>query len=154
MVQANLKIINELKIFLDDISKDESLRELIASSKQDFSRNRKLPLERVASLIINLPKRSLSIEIQEFFETLSLGVKGCTKGAFSLQRGKLSPLFFKVWNQWLVDNFYQYYGDKVKRWGGFIVQAVDGSTSYLLNKPDVKAYFGTQDNQHRAQVKF
>jgi hypothetical protein len=118
MVQANLKIINELKIFLYDICKDESFRELVASKKQGFSRNRKLSLERVASLIINLPKRSLSIEIQEFFETLSLGLKGCTKGVFSLRRGKLSPLFFKVWNQWLVDNFYQYYGDNVKRWRG------------------------------------
>jgi hypothetical protein len=96
MVNANLKIINELKMFLDDISKDESLRRLVSSSEQDFSRNRKLPLERLAGLIINLPKRSLSIEIREFFDAFSKGLEGCTKGAFSLQRNKLSPLFFKA----------------------------------------------------------
>jgi hypothetical protein len=65
-----------------------------------------------------------------------------------LQRSKLNPLFFKVWNQWLADNFYHYYGDKVKRWRGFIIQAVDGSTAYLLNKMEVKKYFRAQDNQH------
>jgi hypothetical protein len=148
VVKANLNIINELNLFLDEISKDEHLRELVVSSKQDFSRKRKLSMERVVGLIVNLPKRSLSIEIQEFFETLSMGSKGCTKGAFSLQRGKLNPLFFKVWNQCLVNNFYHYYGKKAKRWRGVIVQAVDCSTSYLLNKEEVKQYFGTQDNQH------
>ncbi len=148
MVKANLKIINELKMFLDDISKDEGLRKLITNGEHDFSRNRKLPLDRVAGIIINMPKRSLSIEIREFFDNLSKGAEGCTKGAFSLQRTKLNPLFFKVWNQWLVDNFYHYYGNKVKRWRGFILQAVDGSTAYLLNKMEVKKYFGTQDNQH------
>jgi hypothetical protein len=148
MVNANLKIINELKIFLDDISKDESLRRLVSSSEQDFSRNRKLPLERLAGLIINLPKRSLSIEIREFFNAFSKGLEGCTKGAFSLQRSKLSPLFFKAWCKCLVDNFYHHYGDKAKRWRGFILQAVDGSTAYLLNKMEVKKYFGAQANQH------
>jgi hypothetical protein len=148
MVKANLKIISELKMFLDDISKDESLRKLITNGEHDFSRNRKLPIDRVAGIIINMPKRSLSIEIQEFFDNLSKGAGCCTKGAFSLQRGKLDPLFFKVWNQWLVDNFYHYYGPKVKRWRGFIVQAVDGSTAYLLNKMEVREYFGAQENQH------
>jgi hypothetical protein len=95
-----------------------------------------------------MPKRSLSIDIQEFFDTLSKGPECCTKGAFSLQRTKLNPIFFKAWCKCLVDNFYHHYGDKVKRWRGFIVQAVDGSTAYLLNKMEVKEHFGTQDNKH------
>ena len=48
----------------------------------------------------------------------------------------------------MVSNFYHYYGDKVKRWRNFRVQAVDGSTAYLINKKEVVDYFGTQDNQH------
>lgn len=43
---------------------------------------------------------------------------------------------------------YKYYGIKVKRWRGFRLQAVDGSTAYLLNKKEVIDHFGTQDNQH------
>ena len=148
MVEANVRIIEELKYFLESVSKDPSLRMLVTETEKDFTRERKLPMERIVGLIINMPKRSLSIEIQEFFESLGKGLVHCTKGAFCSQRSKLKALFFEAWNQWLVSNFYHYYGDQVKRWRNFRVQAVDGSTAYLLNKKDVADYFGTQDNEH------
>ena len=148
MVEANVKIIEELKYFLDTVSTDPELRKLVTQSQKDFSRDRKLSLDRVAGIIINLPKRSLSIEIQEFFDSLGKGLASATKGAFSLQRTKLQALFFQVWNRWLVKCFYQYYGVKAKRWRGFRLLAADGSTAYLLNKKEVIGHFGTQDNQH------
>jgi len=148
MVEANVRIIEELKYFLEVVSKDPSLRELVTETEKDFTRDRKLPMERIVGLIINMPKRSLSIEIQEFFESLEKDLVHCTKGAFCSQRSKLKALFFEAWNQWLVSNFYHYYGDNVKRWRNFRVQAVDGSTAYLINKKEVADYFGTQDNQH------
>jgi hypothetical protein len=148
MVEANLKIIGELKYFLDTVSDNADVRNLITQSETDFSRDRKLPLNRLVGIIINLPKRSLSIEIQEFFDSLEKGLEASTKGAFSLQRTKLLALFFEVWNQWLVGSFYYYYGQKVQRWRGFRIQAVDGSTAYLMNKKEVIEHFGTQDNQH------
>ena len=148
MVEANLKIIGELKYFLDTVSDNADVRKLITQSETHFSRDRKLPLNRLVGIIINLPKRSLSIEIQEFFDSLEKGLESSTKGAFSLQRTKLHALFFEVWNQWLVGSFYYYYGEKVQRWRGFRVQAVDGSTAYLINKKEVIEHFGTQDNQH------
>lgn len=151
MVEANVKIIEELKCFLQTVSSDPDIRKLVTREKKDFSRERKLPLDRIAGILINLPKRSLSIEIQEFFDSLGKGLESSTKGAFSLQRTKLQALFFQVWNQWLVDCFYHYYADKVKRWRGFRVQAVDGSTAYLLNKKEVIEHFGTQDN-HRVSI--
>lgn len=147
MVEANVRIIEELKCFLEIVSKDESIRKLVTQSENDFTRDRKLTFERIVGLIINMPKRSLSIEIQEFFDSLDKGLETSTKGAFSLQRSKLNALFFEAWNNWLVESFYDYYGDKVKRWRGFRLQAVDGSTAYLLNRKDVVEYFGTQDNQ-------
>jgi hypothetical protein len=148
MVEANVKIIEELKSFLTMVSSDSEIRRLVTNGENDFSRQRKLTFERVVGIIINMPKRSLSIEIQEFFDSLGNGLEGCTKGAFSLQRVKLNPLFFKVWNKWLVDAFYHYYGDQVRRWRGFRVQAVDGCSVYLLNKEEIIDHFGTQDNQH------
>jgi hypothetical protein len=148
MVEANLKIIEELKFFLEAASNDANIRKLITQSETDFTRDRKLTMQRITSLIINMPKRSLSIEIQEFFDSLEKDLESCTKGAFSLQRTKLKPLFFQVWNHWLVEKFYHYYGTKVKRWRGFLLQAVDGSTAYLMNIKEVIEHFGTQDNQH------
>jgi len=148
MVEANLKIIEELKYFLETVSQDSSLRKLVTATEKDFTRERKLTMGRLVGLIINMPKRSLSIEIQEFFESLGKDLEHCTKGAFCSQRSKLKALFFEAWNQWLVSSFYHYYGDQVKRWRNFRILAVDGSTAYLINKKEVVDYFGTQDNQH------
>lgn len=69
----------------------------------------------------------------------------------SLQRSKLKPLFFKVWNEWLVNAFYRFYDDRAKRWKGFRLQAVDGSTAYLIDNEEVKEHFGTLGN-HRVKV--
>jgi hypothetical protein len=100
---------------------------LFTTSPSDFSRNRKLPLTKIIGMLINLPKRSLNIELQSFFESLEQPGFCCTKGAFSLQRPKLKPIFFKVWNDFLVLEFYNFYGNDVKRWEGFRLLAVDGS---------------------------
>ncbi len=148
MVSANVKIIEELKCFLEIVSHDPCIRKLVTVKESDFSRQRKLTLERIVGIIINMPKRSLSIEIQEFFDSLEKDLGSAAKGAFSLQRGKLKPLFFEIWNKWLVDSFYHYYGDSVKRWRGYRLQAVDGSTAYLLNRADLIKHFGTHNNQH------
>lgn len=152
MVAANLKIIEELKFFLEIVSNDVSFRKLVTNGKDAFSRNRKLPFERVVGIILNMPKRSLSAEIHDFFECLGSTYQACTKGAFSLQRGKLNPLFFDVWNKWLVANFYYYYANDVCRWKGFLLQAVDGSTAYLFDKGDIKKHFGCHANQHGGGV--
>lgn len=146
MVEANVRIIEELKYFLEIVSNEAELRKAVTFSEKDFTRNRKLNLKRVVSLILNMPKRSLSIEVKEFFDSLEKGLEPSTKGAFSLQRGKLRALFFQAWNRCLVGSFYHHYGNNVKRWRGFRIQAVDGSTAYLLNKKEVVEYFGTQDN--------
>ena len=147
MVSANIKIIEDLKYFLHSVSADAAIRKLVIQADGDLSRNRKLPLSKLVGLIINMPKRSLSIEIQDFFECLEQETS-VTKGAFSLQRTKLKASFFEVWNKWLVESFYHHYGEKVKRWRNFRVQAVDGSTAYLMNRKEVIEHFGTQDNQY------
>jgi hypothetical protein len=146
MVETNVRIIEELKYFLEIVSNDSTLKKFVTQSGKDFTRDRKLTFERIVGLIINMPKRSLSIEVQEFFDSLGKGLESSTKGAFSLQRTKLRAMFFQVWNKCLVSSFYYNYGDNVKRWRQFRLQAVDGSTAYLMNKKDVVEYFGTQDN--------
>jgi hypothetical protein len=148
MVEANIKIIEELKYFLKLVSTDAEFRELVTNGKHHFTRNRKLPLERVVGIVLNMPKRSLSAEIHDFFECLEACGDKCTKGAFSLQRGKLNPLFFEAWNKWLVNNFYHYYGDNIKRWKGFLLQAADSSAAYLFNTKEVIGHFGCHTNQH------
>lgn len=147
MVNTNVKIIEELKLFLDIVIEDPDLRKLFTTNPTDFTRDRKLPLRKIVGILINLPKRSLSIELQSIFESLEQQGFCCTKGAFSLQRSKLKPIFFKVWNDFLVKSFYNFYGNDVKRWEGFRLLAVDGSNISMMNVPEVLNYFGSADNQ-------
>ena len=102
MVNANIAIINELKSFLEEISMESSKRQEYTFKGSDFSRQRVLTFERIVGLLINMPKRSLSIEIREFLKSISVE-DNISKSAFSQQRSKLKPLFFQVWNQLLVD---------------------------------------------------
>lgn len=146
MVAANIKIFDELKFFLNTVATDAELRRMVCMDNQAFTRNRKLPFQQLVGLLINQPKRSLSVEIREFLEILKGPFSSCTKGAFSLQRTKLSPVFFHAWNKRLTDQFYDQYGKGVKRWRSFILQAVDGSAVYLIKQPKVAEYYGCQRN--------
>lgn len=147
MVETNIKIIGELKEFLNIINSDPEIRELFTEKSSDFSRNRKLTINRTLLLILNMLKRSLAIEVREFFELIENGNITCTKSAFTIQRMKLKSSLFEVWNKLFVDCFYHYYGEKVKKWNDFLLIGVDGSTAYLFNKQEVKNYFGVQENQ-------
>ena len=147
MVESNLKIITELKSVITTIVNNDELKSLFVTNHNDFSRDRKLTIEKLIGIIINMPKRSLSIELNDFFNILKDN-KPATKSAFSLQRIKLLPVFFQVWNYFLVDCFYKYNANNILRWKGFRLLAVDGSTANLVNKEDVINYFGTQNNQY------
>lgn len=147
MIEANIKIIGELKEFLNVISSKPELKELFTGKPSDFSRNRKLTFDRTIFLILNMLKRSLAIEVREFFELIGNENISCSKAAFTIQRKKLKSSFFELWNKLLVDCFYNYYEENVKKWNNFLLIGVDGSTAYLFNKQEVKNYFGVQENQ-------
>ena len=146
MREANLEIIKSLKAFLVQVKEDPSLRNHFAS-QEAFTKNRKLPLERMVYLIISLLKRSLSVELEDFFQSHYPEQSCASKAALSKQRQKLDYSFFTLWNSVLVKSFYEYYQNEVKRWKGFRLMAIDGSTAYLINKPELMAHFGVQFNQ-------
>lgn len=146
MREANLEIIKRLKEFLLQVKEDPSLRHHF-TSVEAFTKNRKLPLERMVYLIISLLKRSLSVELEDFFQSYYPAHSCASKAALSKQRQKLDYSFFTLWNSVLVKSFYEYYQHDVKRWKGFRLMAIDGSTAYLINKPDLITHFGVQSNQ-------
>lgn len=150
MVSANVKILEDLRQFLTLCSQQAELRSLYSVGEKDFSRRRKLPFEQLVALIVNCLKRSLQVELREFFQMQ--GQLPCTKAAFCEQRRKLQPHFFYHWNQLLVHSFYQHYGPSVQLFQGLKVLACDGSTLYLPNHQALKESFGTQTNQYGAQV--
>lgn len=152
MVAANVKIIEDLQAFLSLVQQEADVRHHFTSSPQDFTRKRQLPLERVVQLIVSLLKRSLSVEIREFFARVVHPSASCTKGAFSQQRQKLKASFFFFLNHLLVSSFYEHYSSVEGRWRGFRLLATDGSTAYLPSKPALRAHFGVQVNQYSEAV--
>lgn len=148
MFDVNVKLINELKAFVSTISSDSELLEHFRVCPKDFIRTRKLPFDRLVFLITKLCKKTLSVEIENFFE--DCGYNGtCSVSAFVQQRLKLKPFFFSLWNNFLNSIWYDYNKDAVKKWHGYRIVAADGSNVTLVNTPALSSYFGGQSNQQR-----
>lgn len=145
MTDTNLGIIHALRDFIDDIHG----RKLFLENENHFTVNdSKLNFHRLISLILNLPKKSISLEIEEFFQVIGKPELTCTKSAFTQQRSKLSYQFFRALNEKLLCTYHLLRGKSLQRWKGFILCGVDGSTINLINKPQVSEFFGTQSNLH------
>ena len=70
ILKANLKIISELKLFISLISSNPSLLRQFSFSDKSFTRNRKLPFDKLVLLITKLCKKTLSVELDDFFTLL------------------------------------------------------------------------------------
>jgi hypothetical protein len=146
MFATNLKIIEELKQFISLVNEQSEVLKQFTNCATDFSRERKLTFPRLVLLIGKLCKKTLSVELDKFFEELETKIT-CTVSAFTQQRKKLQPLFYKSWNEVLLLSFYYHYEKNVKRWKGYRLIASDGSTVSLVNTPVLQKYFGGQSNQ-------
>lgn len=71
-------------------------REVYCSKSSDFSRATVLTFPRVALALTNMMKRSLAVELADFFGTLGADDQLFTKSAFSQARQKLKPVFLKI----------------------------------------------------------
>jgi hypothetical protein len=118
-------------------------RERHRRSEKDFSRQRCLPFDTVVLFLLNLVKRSLQDELDEFFN-LSRGeavaTPVVTKSAFSQARQKLKAEAFIELNQVQVDYFYAHF--PYQTWHGFRLLAVDGSTVQLPTSAEIINHFG------------
>lgn len=146
MFDVNVKIIADLKNFITIVAANREILSKFCVSDRDFIRTRKLPFDKLVLLIAKLCKKTLSIEMEKFFEEVESPIN-CSVSAFTQQRTKLEPVFFHFWNLVLQRSYYFHYGDAVKRWKGYRIIAADGSSISLVNTPSLKQYFGGQSNQ-------
>lgn len=140
MAASNIRIITELKHFLEETSQNQEKKRAYSSSPNDFTRNRKLDFKTLSLLLLHSLKRSLSVELQDFFG--HIGKDSCTKQAFSEQRGKLKPSFLEDWNQLLIKAFNDEYTNSAKRWKGMHLYSIDGSSIPLPNSKELKEKYG------------
>jgi hypothetical protein len=146
MFDVNVKIISELKNFITIIAGKKEILDKFRVSDSDFTRKRKLPFDSLILLITKLCKKTLSIELEKFFEEMGCSMS-CSVSAFTQQRIKLEPIFFYYWNIVLWGSYYLYSENEVRRWKGYRVIAADGSSVSLINNKALSKYFGGQSNQ-------
>lgn len=146
MKDSNIRIIEHLKTFLENARKS---KEKYCVNEKSFVRVRLLSFSVVVYMIINLTKKSLSVELDHFFDFLSEG-KVAGKSSFSKARYRLKHQFFMDWNKELVNIYYQEKEDDLKVWEGFKIYGIDGSTMYLLDSKDISEEFGVQKSDGRS----
>jgi hypothetical protein len=112
-------------------------------SPKDFTRTRCLPFVIVILFLLNMVKRAVQDELDEFFKLRNgedVAVREVTKSAFTQARKKLKHEAFIELNELQVDYFYQHYG--YKSWYGLRLLAVDGSSNQLPNSAEIVEHFG------------
>lgn len=112
-------------------------------SSKDFTRHRCLPFVVVVMFLLNLIKRSLQDELDEFFNLeggQEVAPRTVTKSAFSQARKKLKAEAFIELNTVQVEYFYAHFS--YQRWHGYRLLAVDGSTNQLPRTTEIVGHFG------------
>jgi hypothetical protein len=94
------------------------------------------------TLIINLTRKSLQIELYNFADFLE--VPSCTKQAFSKARKKLSAMVFHLLNAKFLEEFYS--NNIIKTINGLRVIAIDGSTIKLPVSKELYEQYGSATN--------
>jgi len=131
--------INHLKTVL----RSERFTERHRRCEKDFTRERCLSFTIIILFILNMIKRALQDELDEFFKALQqdkLADRVVTKSAFSQARKKLKHTAFIELNQEQLSYFYQHF--EPVRWRGLRLLAIDGSMSELPNTEAVSEHFG------------
>ena len=123
-----------------------SHREKYLARPADFTRNRKLTFERLCLFLLSNSKRSLGIELDEFY--LAQGEWSCTKSAFSQARYRIKHDFFRTWNKHLIDLVYSKTSTRLCKWKDYYLKGVDGTTLYLFDDTAIAAEFGGSRNQY------
>lgn len=120
----------------------------------DFTRQRQLPLPRVAVLILRGHKVSQQNALNKVFTELDSASSVPTGSAYCQARQKLRPELFAQLNQQTVTDFYTLSSDdaSLSRWHGHRLLGADGTTLNLPDTPETRHTFSVVANQHTDYV--
>lgn len=120
----------------------------------DFTRQRQLPLPRVALLILRGHKVSQQNALNKVFQELDDVARVPTASAYCQARQKLRPELFAQLNQQTVTDFYARSTDdqSLERWHGHRLLGADGTTLNLPDTPQLRQTFSVVANQHTEYV--
>lgn len=128
--------------------------DLYKVSESDFTRQRKQSFPETVLFLVNLSRKSLSLEIENFVKLFKtpLNIKLFSKSAFVQYRKKIKPNIFKDLAKAIVNEFYTDNELGVKLWNNFRLLAVDGSRLVLPQTKELKDIYGEAVNQTKTRV--
>lgn len=139
-----LKICANLIEFLNKIIFSEDFLSRHRRSPKDFVRQRLLPFHNMIFFLMNMIKGSLQDELDYFFKAVhaeEISTRTVTKSALTKARKKLHHQAFIELGRNLVSFFYDRF--PCRKWKGFRILAIDGSTVKVPRTKDVADHFGT-----------
>jgi hypothetical protein len=139
-----LKICANLVNFLNKIILSDDFLTRHRRSEKDFIRERLLPFHNMIFFLMNMIKGSLQDELDCFFKAVhaeEVSTRTVTKSAFSKARKKLHHRAFIELGRHLVSFFYDHFS--YRKWKGFRILAIDGSTAKVPRTKECVDHFGT-----------
>src|SRR5450759_245080 len=138
-----LKICANLINFLNKTIFSEDFLSRHRRSQKDFVRERLLPFHNMIFFLMNMIKGSLQDELDYFFKAVhaeEVSTRTVTKSAFTKARKKLHHQAFIELGRNLVSFFYDHF--PCRKWKGFRILAIDGSTIKVPRTKDCADHFG------------
>jgi hypothetical protein len=137
------KICAELIVFIKKIITSHDFIRRCRQNPSDFTRNRKLPLQKLIAFLLSCVRGSYQSELDRFFNLLERDdtpKRALSKAALAKARLKLRYQALIELNHRL-NRFFENHFD-VKTWHGFRLLAADGSTVRLPHTENIQKHFG------------
>lgn len=107
--------------------------------------NNKMTFKSIIVFILNFVKKSLQIELDNFFSGINGTNFSVTKQAFSEARQKISPTAFIKMSDGIIKWFYR--DTEYKRFKGYRLLSIDGTVLEINNTEKLREEFGFIENQ-------
>jgi len=98
--------------------------------------------------IINIGKKTIQLELNNFFEKTLKRKDSITKQAYLEARLKIDPKAFIELNEVITDTVYNECND-IELWDGYRLSAIDGSVFEIPDTEVLRNEYGTAKNQNR-----
>lgn len=107
--------------------------------------NNKMTFKSIVVFMMNFVKKSLQLELDDFFDGTNKTNLSVTKQAFSEARQKISPTAFVKLSDAIIEWFYK--DTDFKRFKGYRLLSIDGTILEINNTENLRNEFGYIENQ-------
>jgi hypothetical protein len=113
-----------------------------------FSRESKMGFKETILFILNMDKKTIQLELNNFFGKILKRDNTISKQAYLEARQKIDPKAFIELNNAITNNIYNECDD-VKLWNGFRLSGIDGSIFEIPDTNALREKFGYVKNQNK-----